>query len=264
MSRALTGIIKPAYSPHEQYSTDGRLQGPWTDLYAFGATLYRAVTGRPPDDAPIRVTDDRVVAASQAAIGTYRREFLSAIDACLKVQPSMRPRSVADLRPLLVPNAIAKETKIVSQPAGLIAATRIAAARRNRRWAIAAAAAVLLIAASYAGHLYSRWDAEERQRVAAALKDEMDRQVRAKAETQRKAEARERAETDRKKAEEEEKRKQEEADAKRKADEDAKRRKIEAEQKDREDTARKRADEERIAKRKRRRRPGRRSKIRPT
>src|SRR5262245_4282599 len=39
MSRTITGIIKPGYSPHEQYATDPRLQGPWTDLYAFGATL---------------------------------------------------------------------------------------------------------------------------------------------------------------------------------------------------------------------------------
>ena len=46
MSRALTGIVKAGYSPHEQYSSDGRLQGPWSDLYALGGTLYRAVTGR--------------------------------------------------------------------------------------------------------------------------------------------------------------------------------------------------------------------------
>ena len=41
MSRSLTGIVKAGYSPQEQYATDSRLQGPWSDLYAFGATLYR-------------------------------------------------------------------------------------------------------------------------------------------------------------------------------------------------------------------------------
>src|ERR1700680_2644276 len=32
MSHALTGIVKSGYSPHEQYATDGRLQGTWTDI----------------------------------------------------------------------------------------------------------------------------------------------------------------------------------------------------------------------------------------
>ena len=47
MSRSMTGIVKAGYSPHEQYSSDSRLQGPWSDLYALGGTLYRAVTGSP-------------------------------------------------------------------------------------------------------------------------------------------------------------------------------------------------------------------------
>ena len=56
MSRALTGIVKAGYSPQEQYATDSRLQGPWTDLYAFCGTLYRAVTGKPPEEATLRAS----------------------------------------------------------------------------------------------------------------------------------------------------------------------------------------------------------------
>ena len=84
-NRALTGIVKAGYSPHEQYATDSRLQGPWSDLYAFGGTLYRAIMGWAPDEATVRISDDRMRRVSQAGEnkGRYRTSFLKAIDACL-------------------------------------------------------------------------------------------------------------------------------------------------------------------------------------
>jgi serine/threonine protein kinase len=43
VSRSITGIVKTGYSSPEQYSSDNRLQGPWSDIYALGATMYLAV-----------------------------------------------------------------------------------------------------------------------------------------------------------------------------------------------------------------------------
>jgi serine/threonine protein kinase len=166
MSRTITGIVKPGYSPHEQYSSDNRQQGPWSDIYALGGTLYCAVTGKTPEEAALRVDRDHMPPAAQAAKGHFRPEFLSAIDACLKVRHSERPRSVAQLRPMLLtagpqakrePEPLAQTRKSTSrapQERKLSALRRPAPARR---WSAIAAGLLALLGGAYGGIEYMRW-----------------------------------------------------------------------------------------------------------
>lgn len=92
-SKSVTSLATPGYGAIEQYSTHGN-QGPWTDIYGFGTTLYRCVTGEKPDDATDRLLNDGLVPASKRAVGKYGVKTLAAIDAAIIVRPENRPQSV--------------------------------------------------------------------------------------------------------------------------------------------------------------------------
>ncbi len=97
-SRTVSALVKPGYSPYEQYAEKASQQGPWTDIYALAATLYHAITGKRPPDSPSRVVNDEYVSAKDAALGTYRPRFLAAIDRAMSLDIDRRPRSIIEWR----------------------------------------------------------------------------------------------------------------------------------------------------------------------
>ncbi|HLX23820.1 MAG TPA: cache domain-containing protein [Usitatibacter sp.] len=94
-------VVTPGYGPIEQYAGGGR-QGPWTDLYSMGATLFWLVSGRKPLDAPARLDDPEAMPTAEAlGRGRFSAEFLRAIDWALQMHPSDRPQSVSEWRSVL-------------------------------------------------------------------------------------------------------------------------------------------------------------------
>ena len=65
--KTLSIVLKPGYAPPEQYQTHG-IQGPWTDIYALCATMYKCITEETPPDAIDRVIDDHLKKISEFGI----------------------------------------------------------------------------------------------------------------------------------------------------------------------------------------------------
>jgi len=115
-SMSLTAIVSGGYAPIEQYSSKVR-QGPWTDIYAIGATLYRAVAGTAPTDAMDRMQDDDLVPARDIASGKYSATLLEAIDAALASSSADRPQSISAFRALIGAAALSHdEAPTLDQP----------------------------------------------------------------------------------------------------------------------------------------------------
>ncbi|HXN15766.1 MAG TPA: serine/threonine-protein kinase, partial [Usitatibacter sp.] len=128
-------VVTPGYGPIEQYADVGR-QGPWTDIYSLGATVFWLITGRRPIDAPSRLAEpDPLPSARELCKGRYSVEFLSAIDWALKRHPDDRPQDVAEFRSAL----FAAHPALLGLQEALRAGDeeRDATAGLGERWAIA-------------------------------------------------------------------------------------------------------------------------------
>ena len=100
----LSPMYTPGFAAPEQYTNREKL-GPWTDIYAIGASMYACMAGAPPQAADARVTGDKMVSAAKAFAGEYSDQILETVDWCLKLLYLDRPQSVFTLQKILMQKA---------------------------------------------------------------------------------------------------------------------------------------------------------------
>jgi serine/threonine protein kinase len=89
-------VITPGFSPVEQYENKGYI-GPWTDIYAIGATIRSCIEGSAPPDAKQRRERDTMRPAAVAFKRKYSQELLNAIDWAMEIDPTLRPQKIDQL-----------------------------------------------------------------------------------------------------------------------------------------------------------------------
>ncbi len=146
LSRSLTAIVTAGYAPLEQYSSASP-QGPWTDLYGLGAVAYRAVSGKAPPEAVLRLRADPMVPAVEAGKGRFGADLLRAIDWTLAPDERERPQSAAELRDVLLGNAAPPISRRSVGPSRPIAGAAGAAPPRKAfaQWVPAAVGALMVL-----------------------------------------------------------------------------------------------------------------------
>lgn len=94
--RSNTINVKHGYAPEEQYRTHGE-QGPWTDVYALCATIYRLTTGVTPTDALDRAINEKELTPPNMRGADFTPKQESAIMHGLAVKASMRTQNMRAL-----------------------------------------------------------------------------------------------------------------------------------------------------------------------
>ncbi len=99
-SNKLDTVLTPGYSPIEQYDTAGIL-GPWTDIYAIGASMRTCLENKTPAPSVERVLKDTLMPATKAFQRKFPDYLLKAIDWAMEPNPENRPQTLEQFKEAL-------------------------------------------------------------------------------------------------------------------------------------------------------------------
>lgn len=93
-------VVTAGYSPLEQYYQETQL-GPWSDVYAIGASMRACMEGKTPPSAIERHAADTLVPAREAFLGQYPNFLVQAVDWAMCMEPRRRPQHAGQLLQVL-------------------------------------------------------------------------------------------------------------------------------------------------------------------
>ena len=115
-SKSITSMLTEGYAPMEQYSTDVKKQGPFSDLYAVGAVIYKMITGDVPPSSQTRSyalltgEEDTYKSLSSMDLKGYDNSFLEAVDRTLSINAKERPQNVQEFQADIIGKLMHKAT----------------------------------------------------------------------------------------------------------------------------------------------------------
>lgn len=95
--RLIRPMFTPGFAAPEMYRRDVPL-GPWTDIYAIGASLYACMQGCPPPEVPQRRESDRLPQLLERLQGAYSESLVAIVRWCMQLDALARPQSVFALQ----------------------------------------------------------------------------------------------------------------------------------------------------------------------
>lgn len=98
-SKSLAILLKQGYAPEEQYRSRGE-RGPWTDVYALAAVMYRMITGNVPVESVDRALQDELKEPSRLGIEIPQNMENALMNALNIYQKDRTPSADAFLREL--------------------------------------------------------------------------------------------------------------------------------------------------------------------
>ncbi len=135
-SNSLSVVLKQGFTPLEQYKKRGQ-HGPWSDIYALGATIYYALTGEVPEESVNRIDEDEL--QMPTALGAVLPpEFEQVLAKMMAVKPEDRYADIPALRADLQKAAVVQQGGFFAKASQWV--------RGHKAVTIAAACAVLLLA----------------------------------------------------------------------------------------------------------------------